>query len=331
MACGKNEFILDFNLAKEVTDNYNVTYYATDTKGGLTIQAVASVREGKCELKGATKLPTLVYVTARKSPYPLILMAEKGEKIGIEGQGKDPLEWEVEGNPINKTLTEWRLENYEVLSSNQVDSVNSIVGKFVKNNPENPVSTILMLCYFNRKIDEKGYSDLMASLRGEAKDTKWLKLIGRTDQIFHAYAYPARLESLILRSTNKKGDTLLINHKKPVFLFFWHTGYTDKKIMVDSLKVLEKEIPDTSLLVADICLDVDSLAWRSGIRRDSLEKIKRFWVPLGVSDPTMMKIKVDALPYFIVFNKEGHQHYRGNDLNEAMKEYRELYETTDSI
>lgn len=330
VGCKKNEFSLEFNLEKDVTDNFNVTYYATDTRDGVTVQAVASVREGNCLLKGVTKKPTLVYVTERKSQIPLIIFVDKGSKIEITGKGKDPLAWNVEGNEINQTLTQWREDNLKILTSLDTDSVNGAVNEFVEDNTDNPVSLILMLCYFDRKYNERRYSDLMASLKGIAKENEWLKMVGRSDQLYHTYSYPARLESLIMKSINKEGDTISINHKDPVFLSFWETGYSNRNSLVDSLKLLEKEYPDSVILMADICLDVDSATWRNAIRRDSLENVKRMWAPLGLADSKIMKLKVNGLPYFIVFDSIGQQSYRGQDISEALKEYRNLHSSKDS-
>lgn len=322
--CGKNEFNLEFNLGEDITENYNVTYYATDLKGGLTVQAVASVRNGKCDLNGLTKRPTFIYITPRQSHYPLVILANRGEKINITGSERDPLSWDVVGNEINQELSQWRKENILLFSNNENDSVNSAVRTYVENNPGNPVSTILMLCYYDRRINEKEYSTLMASLKGEAKNEDWLTMIGRSDQLIHQYFYPARLESLIMRSVNENGDTLAIDNKNPVFILFWQTGYTERKNMIDSLKVLKKQIPDTSILIADVCVDIDSVAWRNAIRRDSIEPVKRLWAPLGMNDPAIMKMKVSSLPFFIVLDSAGNQTYRGKELEEAIKEYRQL-------
>ena len=330
--CRKNEFSLNFDISEDITDNFNVTYYATDIKGGVMVQAVASVREGKCLLNGFTKKPTLVFITARKSKMPTVVYAVKGDKIEITGQGNDPLAWKVEGNEINRALSEWRENNLKTLEDNNADSVNMAVKDFVELNNTDPVSTILMLCYYDRKINEKEYSSLMASLKEEAKNKEWLTIIGRSDQMYHSYYFPAAIENVVLRSTEESGkDTLSINHKNPVFFFFWQTGDNNRKSMLDSIKALCKEIPDSSLLIADICLDVDSMGWRNAIRRDSLEKVKRFWVPTGRTDPEIHKFKVDALPYYIVFDKNGHQYYRGTDISDAMKDYRNLFNSKDTV
>ncbi|MCH5234170.1 MAG: hypothetical protein J1E16_02675 [Muribaculaceae bacterium] len=330
-ACGKNEFNLDFRLEKDVTENYNVNYYASAKNGGRTIQAVASVREGNCELKGFTQQPTLLYITKRNSVLPLVIYAEKNNKIEISGEGKEPLDWDVKGNEINEILSAWRLDNKEIMSECVPDSVNNAVERFVEENPESQVSTILMLCYFDRKVNERKYTELMGMLKGEAKNTEWLRIIGRSDQLIHSYSYPARLESMVMRSAKKGGDTLIIDKKNPVLLLFWESGNSDRKVMIDSIKALEKEFPDSSRIIADVCLDIDSIGWKNTMKKDSLYKdMKRFWAPAGLNETRMQKLKVAAIPYYIVFTKEGVQSYRGTDLSDAINEYRTLFNSSDS-
>ena len=324
VACGKNEFYLEFDLDPTLTENYEVKYYATDIQGGKTVQAVASVREGKCQLIGLTKRPTLAYLTNRNSNYPLVIYANRGKKIKISGEGNDPLAWSVEGDPLNVEMSSWRKQNIDVLNKNERDSVNNVVGSFVDDNPENPVSTLLMLCYYDRSINEMGYISLMGHLHGEAKKSSWISLVSRSDQIINYYHYPAKLHSLILRSNKEGADTLIINEKDPVMLMFWQTGYNARREMIDSIKVLEKEFADSTLLFADLCLDIDSVAWINAIRRDSLKTVKRFWVPTALADPTVTKFKIPSLPYFIIFDSLGNQAFRGKELSEAIREYRNM-------
>ena len=331
MSCTKNEFKLEFDLGADVTENYNVTYYATDSHGGLTIQAVASVREGKCELKGITKKPTLVYITTRKSNFPLVIFAEKGKNLIIKGDNNEPLSWQVGENAINEDLTEWRIENIKCLTANDTDNVNSAVKKYVEQHENNPASFILLECYYDRSRNEDEFVKLMSGINSDVKDLEMVKTVGRTDYLFGtSNNYPARMESMILRSDKASADTIMINGKNPVFLLFWATGNSDKTLS-DSIKKILKEYPDTGTLIADVCLDIDSTSWKNAMKRDSLDtKVKRFWVPSGLTDPTMMKLKVNSVPYFIVFDIKGHQSYRGTELAEAMKEYRKLRKTKDS-
>ena len=331
IGCRKNEFTLDFNLSPEVTENYDITYYATDVDGGKTVQTVASIRDGKCNLKGVTKRPTLCYITMHHSRLPLIIYAQRGEKIEITGEDKTPMHWEVAGNEINEELTVWRMKNLDRLVENNEDSINLAVRNYVEENPDNPVSALLLSNYFYRDKDEWEYADLMSILRGETKEHDWLKISGRSDQLVAYYSYPAKLKSMVMRSEKGGTDTLIIDKKNPVLLMFWQPGNSVRKNLIDSIKAIDKEFKDSVKLIADICLDVDSTGWRNAIRKDSLDNIKRFWAPAGINDPVVEKLQVKAIPYFIVMNREGEQIYRGRTISEALKEYRRLMLDKDSL
>ena len=115
-----------------------------------------------------------------------------------------------------------------------------------------------------------------------------------------------------------------LNDKEPLLLMFWQVGFTKRKEIVDTLKSLEKEFSKDDIKIADVCVDIDSIGWKNIIKKDSLNLVKRFWTPSGLADKTVMKLKVPATPYYIVFDKEGNQVYRGADLWEAIKDYRKL-------
>ncbi|MCH5229126.1 MAG: hypothetical protein J1F12_03920 [Muribaculaceae bacterium] len=330
-ACGKNQFTLEFKLESDITENYNVTFYDTDKdRGGVTVQAVASVREGVCMLDGVTKLPTLVYITPRKKTYPLVIYAEKGSRIEISGTGNYPLEWQVKGNKINEEISNWREKNLDFLLNNQTDSINNRVEEYVRQNPENPVAAILLGVYFDRTDYENEYLKLRYELKGEARSSYWKELLGRSDLFEQDNYLPARLESVIMRSINRGVDTFSLNNN-PGIVFFWQTGYAQRNNMIDSIKAISKEFPDSITHIADICLDIDSVGWRNAMKKDSLENIKRFWAPSGLNDPTVRKFRVKRIPYVIVFGKEGQQEYRGDELSEALEKYRMLMNEKDSL
>lgn len=331
-SCGKNEFTLRIDLASDVSGNYNVTYYATAKTGGVTVQAVAPVMNGKYLFTGTTKLPTLVFVSTRATIYPLVIYTTKGENLEITGENKDPLTWNVEGDKINRSLNEWRKENLEALIENQTTKVNEAVGAFIERNATDPAAVILLSVYYDREADERGYSRLLATVKRIPENRDLLRITGSVSQTARDELPPARLFSLIMRSMNEGADTLRISRENPSILWFWKEGVDQRADMVDSLKALVKEFPDSSArLIADINLDIDSMAWRRVIKRDSLEKTARLWAPAAQVDPQISLLKVKELPYFIVFDKDGYQSYRGNDISAALKEFRDQYYGSDSI
>ena len=333
-SCSKNEFFLEFNLVEDVTDNYNVTYFATEKPGmGMTVQAVASVMKGKCSLRGVTKAPTLVYISDRKNGMPLILYVKKGDKIEISGSSAAPISWNVSSEGVNTELDEWRRENQKILLTANNDSINAEIADYVEQNPDKEAGLILLLCYYDRGSNYRQYVDLMQQYSHLPSKMEWIMLAAFADQYTDRLAYPARLETMIAKSTRKNSqDTLDFTKRNPGFLMFWQSDSPHRKEFKDSLKKLLKEFPDTgSRVIADINLDNDSTLWRNTIRRDTIEGGKRLWVPAGFADRNIMKLRVTTLPYFIVINREGEQVYRGADLSMAITEFRNRMNETDSV
>lgn len=324
-SCSKKEFSLNFNLPEKVKANYNVIYYATSDKGGTTVQTVASVQDGKCELSGVTHSPTLIFISEKTKDIPLVVFIGHNDQIDISGEGKLPLTWDVAGNQFNQELTEWRLKNEAALASKDYSEINKGVAEFVKENPADPVSTILLLTYFDRKINEREYVELTGSLRGEAAKEIWFKIAGRTDQLQQFVSYPARLQSLAMKSAFNRSDTIKSDPARAILLFFWQNGIDQRSQIIDSLKTLRKEFPDSvTFVIADINLDADSISWRSPLRKDSLNGVTRLWASAGLADPNVMKFKVTTIPYFIVFDSEGHQSYRGTEVSDAIIDFRKI-------
>lgn len=324
-SCSKNEFYMDFNLSEDITDNYNVVYYASDIQGGKTVQSVAPVMNGKCRLLGVTKLPTLIYITEKNATLPLVVYVEKGEKIILTGNGKNPLEWKVEGNIINEDFSKWRETNLEILTGGNREEINKIVAEFVKDNASKPLSLIMMLSYFDRRLDEFEYVTLMGGLTKISEKDKWLTMAARSDQYDFSLYYPARIKSFVARSITNYPDTITFSSNSPAIFFFWQNELNNKKELVDSMKILVKEFPDSNKrIIADINLDSDTIIWRNGIRRDSLKSTHRLWMPAGLADKDLLKLKVGNLPYYIVFDSLGLQQYRGGDIKEAVSQFRDL-------
>lgn len=322
-ACKKNEFNLDFNLAENISENYDVIYYATDKEGGLTIQAMASVMKGRCQLKGVTRLPTLLYISSRKSKLPLVVYAEKGDLISITGDNDAPFSWKVEGNKINEELSNWREQNSEKLLKAQPSEVNNAIKDFIEENPSDVISLILLLCYYDRNENEKEYAMLLNRLSEVSEKDEWISMSARADQLTLTASSPARIETMIMRSFQGGSDTISFNGDFPGFILFWQSDAKNRSELIDSLKVVLKEYPDSSKrIIADINLDSDSIIWRNSLRRDSVKNILRLWAPAGLADEALAKLKVNSIPFYIVFDKQGTQAYRGSDFSEARKSFR---------
>lgn len=323
--CVKNEFTLEFSLPADVNGNYRTIYYASDKKGGMTMEGVAVVASGKGGMRCPTVKPAILYLYPSGSDSPIAIFAERGETVKISGKDGNPLKWTVEGNDINKQLSEWRTRNAAELEKNDPEATNSAVAKFITADPSSEIAPLLLLTTFNRNYDETLFRRLWNSLPDFAKAREWAHMAGRAD-IPDGYARtPAQIKSLAMRELHNGVDTLRPTAVKASLLFFWNNGLDNRRERFDSIKHISREFPDSaSRLIADVCLDPDSLNWRAPLRSDSLSKVVRFWAPAGYADSKIMQLGVTVSPFFIVLDSEGHQRYRGDDQEQAFSRFRTL-------
>ncbi|MDE7108965.1 MAG: DUF4369 domain-containing protein [Muribaculaceae bacterium] len=323
--CRKKEFSISFEVEQSINANYKLIYYASDKKGGFIRESAVAINAGKGDFKGPTINPVLVYLYTGPKAYPLMIYAERGEDIKVTGNDATPARWMVEGNDINKDWSQWRNKNAEAIISADPAKINKAVAEYVVANRENPLSALLLLTTYSRIDDETGFRRLWRDLQGKAADPVWASLAGRADQPARSVATPGRVVSVAFRSMQNGVDTLRPDSVKGTLLFFWNNSSSERKAQTDSIKALAKEFSDSSArIIADVCLDPDSVTWRSSIRTDSLKKVARLWAPAGLADSRVMLLGVPRTPFFIVLSPDGHQRFRGSDLDSAFSSFRSL-------
>lgn len=332
--CVKNEFKIDFEFPKDYIGNYLLTYYAWDSRGGRWIEQTASIQEGVASAGCITRLPTLVYVSDASSPSnSMIIYAERGDEIKISGESRDMSAWSVKGNKMSERWSEWRKGAYPKRSDNK--EFEKSIEDYVRQNPKDKLSAILMLTEWNRRENPEGFVKLWNSIDKSAKDHQLIEMCGAPDLLGvefttnadgnFEYAKKAGLKSLIVRSRDNGVDTLRFTKAKGTIIYFYSENNSARRECVDSLKVLSKAYPDSAKrVIADIFMDSDSITWANFIRRDSIKGGVRAWQPRGLVEEDMVKMGVSRLPWFIVKDKQGKVTYGGGDLKDAVKAFRKI-------
>ena len=321
--CSKNQFSIDISLPGDVNRTYRVLYYASDSRGGMLRETAISVANGKGQIVCPAVNPSLIYIFSH-SPIPFICYAEKGDKIVISGKSAEPYAWSAAGNDMTAALSEWMVKNSETVASADNARINRAVSDYVKTNPSDPISTILLLNFFSRRIDEPGYALLSASLKGDAADSRYFDLVSRADARSSTVVKPAKIKTLLLQA-HGNAPALVRADSAPTLLYFWSRDNSGRDAAIDSLRVLAKEFRDSaSRNIAYVCMEPDSLAWQNASRNDSLRKVVRAWMPLGFADRRAMSLGVTRTPYFIVTDTLGAQVYRGESPDSAAASFRSL-------
>ncbi len=315
--CGKNEIKVEFQLPKNVNDAYRMTYYASDSEKGWFVETVAAVQQGKVQMICATRNPTIVFIMESGSLPRAAFYAERGDKIKIVGDSSDPFSWKISGNKLTEEWSRWRMDSRGSLASGDSGKINRAVGDYVKKNPDKPLSTLLLLIYYDRRADEAGFQKLWNLLKGKALEPKWMQLVSRSDLLKDAPDFTGKLNSIILHTYGNGIDTLKVG-KLPMLLYFWRENDAKRNEGIEIIGNLVKEFPDSgSRMIADICFDPDSIGWQSVVRRDSLKKVVRGWNFRGETDSVMMRAGVARTPWFIIFDSKGKETYAGDSPQHA--------------
>ena len=330
--CVKNEFKIDFEFPKDHIGNYLLTYYAWDSRGGRWIEHTASIQDGKASADCITRLPTLVYVTDASSPSnSMMFYVERGDEIKISGEQKDMSTWSVKGNKLSERWSEWRNEAY--LKKNDSKAFEKSVEDYVKKNPSDELSAILMLTEWNRRENPEGFVKLWNSIDEGVHSQQLMEMCGAPDLLGVQftigadgklkYTKDAELKSVVVRSRDRGVDTLRFSKANGSIIYFYSENNLARRETADSLHRLSKAYPDsTKRIIADVYMDSDSTTWVNAIRRDSLKGAVRAWQPRGVAEGNMVKMGVTRLPWFIVKDNKGKETYAGDDLKEAVAAFR---------
>lgn len=338
--CVKNEFKIDFEFPKDHIGNYLLTYYAWDSRGGRWMEYTASVQDGVAAAQCITRLPTLVYVSDASSPSnSMIIYAERGDEIKVKGEQRDMWTWSVTGNKISERWSNWYKEANAKKNDNK--AFEKSIEDYVKKNPSDPLSAILMLTEWDRRENPEGFVKIWNSIDKEVRSQQLIDMCGATDLLgveftimadgSLKYAKDGSVKSLSVRSRDNGLDTLKFSKAKGSILYFYSENNSARLETVDSLKALGKTYSDsTKRIIADIYMDSDSMTWVNVIRRDSLKGAVRAWQPRGVAEENMVKMGIVRLPWFVVKDKKGKEIYGGDDLKTAVAAFKKEMDKKDT-
>ena len=329
--CGKNEFHVEASLPASVTQVYELTYYASDSKKGWITETVLSVTQGKGAVTCVTRNPSMVWVAVTGSAVPAVAFyAERGDKITISGKDADPLTWDIGGNDLNERWSKWRQQNAAALRSRQGKLINPAVAKYVKANKSDILSTVLLLTSYVRSVNEKEFAELWNMLDADARDQEMITAIGRADKLASAPVdKPLCITDLTLHAMGESIATVRPADADALLLYFWQGNEPQRHADIDSLRAVMKEQRERAgkrLTAVDVALTADSMSWLNTVRLDSADcqGWLHTWAPGGRMHSSIYTLDIPATPWFVVVDSRGNQAYRGPESKAALKQVRAL-------
>lgn len=319
-SCTKKQFTIEFSLDPGITGNYRVVCLAADKRGARPVETVASVQQGKATLTLPCLLPTLVYIspTAGNATPPLVLYAEKGEKITLTGKEENHLSWSADGSETNRALTQWRLDNIAALTHDKTAATKA-AAEYVTAHPDSRVSLILLLTVIDRSADEMLFRRLWQRLDKSLRTPEALAIAERADLLatvpVAADHIPATFEARLL------DDSLVtVRQSDARATLYWCRTATDRegKKDADSLRRYFRRIAPDSLRLVTVAFDSDSIAMRRSVRLDSLPKALHLWEPEGAAGELARHLGAARTPFYITADSKGKILYHGESAAAAI-------------
>lgn len=317
---GSDNFRVMGSIADLGQQNVSLTYF-----DGIGIQELnMTAVEGKFSFQASTPEPSLAILSY--GPYNqtlAILVLENGSKIKIEGLLSDPQNILISGNSPSEEIAQWQHTNSAAILSGNIAEINRAVAEQVSKHPDRLSSTAILASYFNTEGREIQADSLFSLLKPQVRKpsmargfnnvlSSWLEIQSSAPLPF--LTFYSRNDSLVRVNPSKHQATMLA---------FTNTSQQCIDSVRRHLASLTASNPRPKLLAVEISTAADSAAWRKSLGADTAKWVQS-WVRGSVTSPSIRKLAVRSLPYFIVADSIGHIVYRGQSVTSAQNKANQL-------
>lgn len=304
---GKEEFVISCDIEGLDTRGIEMVYM---TRGGVMRQSFHPV-DGKVDLRASSAQPTLVEVYTLDGTLLFSCVASDGDRMEMSMKLGDPSTLSIAGQDATRDFTAFVVEHDSILSHGDDAEVNSLIAESVRSNPNSMASTLLMVTHFRTVGHELEADSLLGAIAPEA----------RPQLVVGMYAMPVG-EQVSPGTRGEIGSFTMRNGRDTVVRF--SPGMQSYTLLVfnnaakpDSvgrrLRDLRKDLARRRLQMIEISLSGDSAQWRGMVNGDSATWLQA-WVPGGPSAMQIRRMSVPRVPYYIVADSNGSQHYRGTSV-----------------
>ncbi len=311
VACsGKSEFIVTAKIKGLGETNVHVAYLNPE---GAVDEKWVGVKEEAFQFKGETADVVLLMLSDGQGRPLARLVVEGGDEITIEGDKNKPNEFKVKGNDTSERWYEFISVHTTQYQMPDRTALNTEIEKYVKENTDDLLSTILVLVDYSGDNRDK----LLAQIDEDAKPAKLLMDYNGLQAIL-AKQSRAPLAAMTLYASSGDFDTFSPGAAGRSLIIFWDNASGNKrKNIINTLH--QADVESTNALIADIYMESDSGAWRANWKDDPIDGISHYWVPQGTMHSALKDLSIVALPTIMVIDSTGAQRYRGDDARVALQ------------
>lgn len=295
-SCGDQEsFRISGTLEGNPTMNLRVSWYADGSLHNL----ITAARDGNFEFRGSSSTPAVIEISDYENRLLGRTYAANGQEITLRLNQADARDISAQGSDVAAAWADF-------LRAHAADTdLRPAIAGYVRSNPDNVVSTLLLTCDYDAASDPVGADSLMQLISPAARPAALTEgfnyLLQRMVQAGASepvvpFVYFSRSDSLrTFRPSERKYSLIAFSNNR--------SGRTDS--VVPALKDAAQNYR-RRLAILEISLDSDSSDWKRSTRRDTASW-EQAWGAAGFAARGVSRLGIAGLPFFILCDSTGRQ------------------------
>ena len=273
-----------------------------------------NIQEGKFRYRGEADEVT-PYMLVFPNGVEQVIFIGAGDDLEYEATANDLKNYVVNGNEENKLMNKFREETYTMNPSLMTNTART----YIKDNPASPVAIYLFDQYFaqNEEVSNAELKELLTVLR--KKHPHHHGLLDIESKITNAEKRQVGKKLPDVTLTHKDGKTTKLwkSAKDYNIIAFWSTWISNGSDFIWQLKSALRDGQDKGKVrVVAVSLDVEPYRWEDAIRSDStLTFLEHYCDGQGFESKAIKTLSIDAVPYYILTDKNHKVLDCGNDVN----------------
>lgn len=314
-SCGHGDsFRVKGTVADSSSINIRFVYYTDgDIRTGLT----ASI-QGEFEFEGNT--PELAAVEVYDNDYRLLgrFMAANGDDIDLTIDRKNMYLNKMNGNKVNKALTEFYNANAESLAAPDSYERNKIIVDFVAQNPSEPIARLLVATELDASSDEGAIlaDSLLKLLDPAVADISIAEPFRRLANQVNQESASQPIQAITYKAPGNHTTTFAAQRQRLSVIAISDVNHGRDSVL-KSLRKLANHEKEGRMALLDLNVDADTMVWKRTIRTDSATW-EQGWVAGSISGMSLERLGIPGVPYFIMVDSAGNQLWRGRSATEIV-------------
>lgn len=319
---GSREFRIDVASDDIGTQNVRLLYY---TGGSYRNENVTAI-DGKFSVKGSLDSPAFIEVYTATGSLLGVLIVEGGDHVEARLSALNPENISVKGNDDAEELASFLADNRELIQKNDFDAVNRNIEAYVRKNPGDFVSVVLMARYFRTDGYEPLAAELLRLIPAKLMENGYATGL---EQMLSASLAADSATITTVRGFSRGDTAAVFSTSRTPYSVVMLTD--DKSRGADSIRsvlsVLRGGSPASRLAIADLGCDRDTMLWKASLRNlpaDYPAGVERLWLVGGMADGAVSPAAPADIPYFMLTDSAGRIIYRGSSATALRAAYGRL-------